>query len=134
MLRMVALGACLLVTLAGCSSAPDSGGPTTSSSSALPTSATVLTFTKPVLTDTLHLLDAPHFAATLNARSEPIRTPVATAGTQDDGAALWKLPRPEGLGVLQGNATVWVEVKGAVASATAGECFWVVYLRVESAD
>jgi len=142
MLRVVALGSCLLMALAGCSGGPDppSGTETSSpaaSSSSRPAVAVPLA---PVLTDTLHLLDAPHMAATLNPRSQPFRTLVPSAADAFAGllgaAPLpkWTLPETN-LTAFAGSVVVWVEVDGFVAHQDAtNPCFWQLAIRLERDD
>lgn len=144
-LRVVPAVAVLAFVLSGCASpgadqepvAP--AGPTLSAS---PTESPSL----PVLatgTDTMHLQDAPHMTA--RAPTGQVDTVVALPGFSDafgnaflqanpNPGITWRLPR-QGLAVLEGNATLWVDVHGTVTnpSPTNG-CFWSIMLKVEGAD
>src|SRR5688572_23730983 len=83
------------LALSGCSSGPEVGDPAPN-----PTTATAST-TGPAtvqLTDTLHLLDPPHMAATLPVGGALIRTHVPSdVNSVTDGYSVpaWSLPRPE---------------------------------------
>lgn len=114
-------------------SMPESDTATSSTPTEPPTPAIVLT-------DVLHLLDAPHLAADLNvARYEPYRNEVpgvseALAGTFGVLQALrWSMPMPE-LPQLTGSIVLWVEVEGVVTHDATEPCFWQVSWRVDNAD
>jgi hypothetical protein len=133
MLRMVALGSCLLMALAGCSSGPGSDdGPVATASSS---SRSVLTFAPPPpTTDTLHMVQAPHLAAAAPTGTEPIRHDVPTLYAADVKDLVWTMPRPD-LAVLSAEIHLWVDVQGTVANGAANRsCFWEVNLRVIQAD
>lgn len=138
---MRALLAVTLVALAvsGCASSPPSAAP--SSTSQAPSTSTAPP--PPVLlTDTLHLMAAPHLQAMPPTGPDVIRTPVPGYADQFSGILLaqspraglfWDMPRPD-LTVLEGNATLWVEVQGTVTNLQTSGCFWQVYLRIDSPD
>jgi hypothetical protein len=134
MMRVVALVSCLLMALAGCSSGPASDEATPSSVTTS-SSATVLTFNAPPpLTDTLHLLDAPHLAATLPEGGEEIRVPIPSSAGVSGTEVRWSLPRPTGLNSISANLTFWVEVQGTVLNNEPTGCFWYVVLTVDTGD
>ncbi len=136
------LGLAFVFMLAGCSSPPtpdDTVAPATFTSTA---TLSDLAPAEPV-TDTMYLLDAPHMTA-----SAPLgavfRTPVPSVfdGITSGGSAAplveWSLPR-DGLRVLEGNATLWVEVQGTVTNPnvpfSGGEaCFWSVMIGAHRSD
>jgi hypothetical protein len=88
----------------------------------------------------LHLLDAPHMAATLNARSQPFRSAVPSSADNFGGilglveVLKWSMPRPN-LTALAGSAIIWVDVQGPVAHQDAtNPCFWQLSMRLERDD
>jgi hypothetical protein len=96
-------------------------------------------------TDTMYLLGSPHMSAALPV-GPTVRTPLPSyrdafeaslaQGNSNLGVP-WTLPR-DGLQVLEGNATLWIEVKGTVTNPNTpyagGGCFWNVFLRAEASD
>src|SRR5687768_211375 len=103
---------CLVSVLAaGCTSAPPEPGSTaTHTVTAVETRAPVL------LTDTLHLLDAPHLAATLPEATQEIVLDVPTRGDQ---ALEWTMPRPQSPLTVAAKVTLWVQVEGTVLNGVA---------------
>lgn len=96
-------------------------------------------------TDTMYLLGSPHMSAA-EPRGQTIRTPLPSfpdafqgslLGTNSSLGVAWTLPRG-GLQVLEGNATLWIEVRGRVTNPNTpyagGGCFWNVFLRAEADD
>ena len=96
-------------------------------------------------TDTMYLLGSPHMSATLPG-GPTLRTALPSFQDAFEGSLLgtnssigvpWTLPRG-GLQVLEGNATLWIEVKGTVTNPNTvyagGGCFWNVFLRAEADD
>ncbi len=139
MARLVVAAALLMLGLAGCSAGEDLAIETPTAS-ATPSSAAPIVAPVPVLTDTLHLLDAPHLAATLNPQSSAFRAPIPSAADSFGGllgvnpTLKWSLPRPN-MTALAGSAVVWVEVQGTVVHQDAtNPCFWLLTLRLDSDD
>lgn len=89
----------------------------------------------------MYLLDAPHMQAAF-PQDKVLRTHVpsvfeALAGHSAPTVS-WVLPR-DGLNVLEGNASVWVDVEGPVTNpnvpASNGQaCFWNVVLGIKQSD
>lgn len=136
MLRAAPLAA-FLVVLAGCSSPPDPENAASSTSSYSITADSLRPAV--VLTDTLHLLDAPHVAAALPAGGAALERPLCArgVGVTVGGnpvvpacvAEPWTLPRPDGFTTLVGSVTFWVDVQGTVTNSNPSDpCFWEVSL------
>lgn len=140
MVRGVA--ACVLVlVLSGCSSSPD--GPTAepSPTSAFTTTADDELLPTVELTDTVHLLAAPHTAATLPIGLEEFATQVSTTSpfnaprlpTTGNGTnttwARWELPRPDHMDFVTGSGLFFVEFQGTTANAVPfDQCYWRISL------
>jgi hypothetical protein len=130
MLRALSLVACLVV-LSGCSSngSTTDETPTPTFTSVADTAVALA----PALTDTMHLLDAPHMAGAAPTGSQVIRVPVRASGipVTIDGAdsRTWQMPRPATLTFLTGSTTLWVDVEGTVTNSNPTDpCFWRVKL------
>ena len=90
--------------------------------------------TTAALTDTLHLLDAPHVTGLAPDLAEPLRTPLqSTAGTVQTTPVDykdWQMPRPATLTYLTGTARFWIEYQGTVVANPVDSCFWRISLHV----
>jgi hypothetical protein len=139
-MRVLVVAMLSVMGLAGCSSSPpssDEAGPVE-----VVTSTATLSLLPPAepTTDTMYLLEAPHMTATLPPADPLLRTPVPSV-FEGPGAASWAewlLPRG-GVGVLEGNVTLWVEVRGAVVNPNLpfmgnDPCFWSVTLVAYRSD
>lgn len=140
MVRVMVAATLLMLGLAGCSTGQEVAIETPTPSATSSSAAASVAPPVPLLTDTLYLLDAPHMAATLNARTEPFRSPVPSAADQVSGILgaspilKWSMPRPN-LTALAGSAIIWVDVQGFVAHQDAtNPCFWQLSLRLDRDD
>lgn len=132
--------------LAGCSSAQDDVRDPPSSGPTFAVTATRSLLPEPdPTTDTMYLLASPHMSA-MPLDGPTVRTPLPSfqdafeaslLGANSSIGVPWKLPR-DGLQVLEGNATLWIEVQGTVTNPNTpyagGGCFWNVFLRAEADD
>lgn len=142
-MRVFFVAALLVVGFAGCTSTPspeEEAAPTPTFTSL----ATLSNLPPPAPTsDTMYLLDAPHMVA--SPPSGPtVRTPVPSLfddlapGLGSASFVEWSLPRDQ-LGVLEGNLTFWVEVRGSVVNPNVPffggtACFWNVMLLAYRSD
>ena len=121
---------CCLVSLmaAGCASAPPEPEATTTHTVAATETASAFS-----VTDTLHLLDAPHLAATLPEGAQDLVLDVPTRG--GDQALQWTMPRPESPLTVAATVTLWVDVQGTVVNGASpnggGDCFWTLVLLID---
>lgn len=133
MVHLAAVPCLLVLVLSGCSSMPVEESSTSVSTSAFTATAySDPTLSEP-LTDTLHLLEAPHVAGTLSANGEVLRSPVQSTSGSPRPAGVeyhsWELPRPEALTYVVGTARFWIEFEGSNVNAVPIDtCFWRVNL------
>lgn len=132
-MRSQVVATLVLVGLAGCASTPDV--PTTTPSSSSPSLVLPPLEQRPLTTDTLHLLEAPHMAGRVPSSDVVLRQAIPSAYGNPGGSSLpieWTMPRPD-LPALTGEVAIWVEVQGTVANAgyaQAGGCFWIVWIAI----
>lgn len=98
-----------------------------------PTTTSVHPLPPTTLTDTMHLLDAPHVTGQAPTGHEPIRVAVPTRGVpvtiDAPPNANWTIPRPPELTTLAATIVFWVDVEGVVSNANPSDpCFWRVNL------
>lgn len=137
-MRWVLFAAASLL-IAGCSSGTPAESPTATTSTT--TDAQPVLPVAPPTTDTMHLLDAPHATAAAPTGDQDIRVPVpafadAVAGALQGGGSSgvsWTIPRQQ-LMLVEGNATLWVDVHGTVTNPSTGGCFWSLFLLVKDAN
>jgi hypothetical protein len=136
MLRPLVAAALLVLSLSGCSSGPETQGPTTPGPTFTATAQPVAD--QVVRTDTMHFLDAPHMTGSVPTASEPLRVPLKPIAANDPRSSIvvWSLPRPQGLGLLEVEFHLFIEVEGTFVNADpgGGDCFWNATLHVRDAD
>jgi hypothetical protein len=134
------------VLASGCTGSSPAADPTSATSAAPATIHPVVGVppTAPRLTDTLHLLTPPRLTASVPDAAQDIRIPVTSvfspavvaAGTGQAPFPTWSLTLGRTLPALQANATLWVDVEGAVVgnpSPAAQQCFWGLQIAVHGA-
>lgn len=143
----MALAALLMLALSGCSGGSDDGGASSSSAS----SSSSMTSTgpppkPPVLSDTLHLLEAPSMDLVLPAGGQEFRTGTAGdfggpggggGGGQDGPPAQWTYQVTGYSNVTTAEVHVWVEILDTLApfppnpfNPNQQQCTWVVRLEL----
>ncbi|HJQ93557.1 MAG TPA: hypothetical protein VJ874_04645 [Candidatus Thermoplasmatota archaeon] len=90
----------------------------------------------------MHLLESPHASASGPAGAQDFRAPVpslvdafttALVGQDSRIGVAWEMPR-NGLQVMEGNGSLWVDVQGVVSyPGVNGGCFWNILLRADEA-
>lgn len=129
------------IALAGCGD-PGSGDPSMPSNSSTLTSTVTkpqVNASAPLISDTLHFLEPPAYAAVAPLAQDPIRVAipsntdnVASTATGAGGAPRWRIAFTDSLSRIEGNATLWVEVSGTVVGDPANpNCFWQLALLFE---